>query len=235
MNDTTSRLESLEKSIDSQLKKSKNGLVAITVIYIILVIIVIGYTTFIVSYTKDLAKPPVIAEFIVGNIQAKVPDLTQNIKDNSKAYGNFLAKQTLVYIKSFIPLLTNMAKVQLDNTAEVINSEMNENYLPIINDYFKLNKVQINAMFKDMTDEQIAMQLNEMMYEELDKNAELLNVPIGESINQLKAKIDRLANTPNSQLNNEELAQKRIIAYWIYLIKYQDLTGFKPLKLNANN
>ncbi|HBM17468.1 MAG TPA: hypothetical protein DD381_14160 [Lentisphaeria bacterium] len=235
MNDTTSRIESLEKSIDSQLKKSKTSLIAVIAVYIVLVIIVLGYTTFIVTYTKALAKPPVVAEFIISNIQTKVPALTQTLKDNSKAYGSFLAKQTLAYIKSFIPLLANMARGQLDNTVEVINSQMNENYLPLINEYFKLNKDKINEMFRDMTDEQIATQLNEMMYEELDRNAELLNAPIGDSINQLKARIDKLANTPNSQLNNQELAQKRVIAYWIYLVKYQELTGFKALKLNNDN
>jgi len=234
MNDITTRLEVLEKSIDAQLKKSKNGLIAVAVVYIIVVLFVIGYTTFIVSYIKAVAKPPVVAEFIVGNIQSKVPAITQTLKKNSEAYGNFLAKQTLSYIRSFIPLLDDLAKAQLDKTALLVNTEMNNRYLPILDEYFKLNKDQINKMFNDMTDEQIATQMNAMMFEKLDKHAELLNGPLGDSINQLKVKIEKLANTPNSQLNNQELAQKRIIAYWIYLVKYQELTGFKDLKLNLS-
>ena len=234
MNETISKIESLERSIDSQLKKSKKALIAVVIVYVVLLVFVIGYTTFIVEYIKAVAKPPVVAEFIVGNVQAQVPKLTDNIKKNSDQYGSLLAGQTISYMRSFIPVLTDLAKVQLDKTALIINTEMNQRYLPILNDYFKLNKDQINQMFNNMTDEQIATQMNNMMFEKLDKNVELLNGPIGDSINDLRERIERLANTPNSQMNNQELAQKRIIAYWIYLLKYQKLTGFEDFKLKLN-
>ncbi|MEI6054556.1 MAG: hypothetical protein WCR55_00740 [Lentisphaerota bacterium] len=230
MNDIMAKIEALEKSIELQFKKSKSGIIWTSVIYIVIIIFVFAYTSFIMHELRVLAKPPVVAEFIVGQVQSRIPLATANLKKNSNAYADALADKTVAYIRSFIPLIGNMAKGQLDTTAQMINVQMDEQYLPIIEDYFKANKAQITEMFNTMTDEQVALQMNNILFEKLDKNVALLNGPIADTVNELKAKIDKLANTPNSQLTNQELAQKRIIAYWIYLVKYQKPTGFKTIK-----
>lgn len=232
MNDITMKLEALEKNIESQLKKSKSRIIWTGIIYLIIIIFVFAYTSFIMHELRILAKPPVVAEFIVGQVQSRIPLATENLKKNSNAYADELATKTVAYIRSFIPLIGDMAKGQLDITTEMINLQMNEQYLPIIEEYFQDNKDQITDMFNMMTDEQMALEMNNMLFEKLDKNATLLNGPIGETVNDLKAKIDKLANTPNSQLTNQELAQKRIIAYWIFLVEYQELLGSKALNLN---
>ncbi len=231
MNDTTAKFEALERNIETNLRKSKSGIYLVIIIYVVLVSFVFAYTAFIMRELKILAKPPVVAEFIVGQVQSRMPLLTDNIKRNSNAYADVLANRTVEYARSFIPLIGDIAKGQLDETTEVINVKMKEEYLPIVEEYFKLHKVQISEMFNSLTDEQMAVQMNSMLFERLDKELDILNVPLGETINDLDARVNKLANTPNSQLTKQELAQKKIIAYWIFLLNYQEVTGFKNLNL----
>lgn len=229
MNDTVIKLESLEKNIETQLKKSKRGIYLVVIVYVILIAFVFAYTSFIIRELKVLAEPPVVAEFIVEQVQARIPLVTDNLKRNSNAYADAIAGSTITYIRSSIPLIGDLAKGQIDKATDMINIQMNEQYLPIIEEYFKMNKVQITDIFNQLIDDQIALQMNNILFERLDSEAKLFNEPLTESINDLEAKILKLASTPNSQLTNKELAQKKIIAYWIFLINYQKLTGFSSL------
>jgi len=236
MNELHIKIEKLEQDITKQLKKAKLNVFFTIIVYIILAGFIMMYTTFVMYTFKEVATPEVIAELLVGSVQDGVPALTEDINSHSDKYAEMLAKMTIEYARNTIPEVKILIKNYLNNVANVINNEMNTRCYPIISEYFKIHKADILEAFNTMTDQEAMAHVINQLINELDECIDILRLPTIESINNLKADISRLAITPNDKLTKRELAEKRLIAYWMFLLKHEYPTDkLKFVFFDANN
>ena len=234
MSSDIDRLVTLESKLKKSLNKANRGLVVTAVVFIIVIAFEIFYTTYVYNSVKTLATPDNIAAYISGNIQEKLPEITAKINENPQKYADIMATETFNYAKSLLPLATDFTKEQLYSAANSINADLNSSYLPALNKYFADNKQEILQSFATFSDEEIAGQVTKAMLSSVNVELANMQLPFANAVSQLRSKMDRLAYMPDSELTKQELAEKKAIAYWVYLAKHSQYSKAPPLKYQSS-
>ncbi|MCF7792296.1 MAG: hypothetical protein K9M56_09920 [Victivallales bacterium] len=223
MSELENKIEKIENKLELQVKKSKKTLKITFIVYLVIAVFVIVYTSYITSSFKSLATPDTVAELLVTHAEKSIPKINKYLKNNADDITKKLADRTVDYTRSLIPSLGLVVKTQLDGITKSVNKEFNNKYLPIIDEYFKQHKTKIKDNINNLSNEQTAKILaNELMNQ---INFELVNVnrEFSSSILKFKKQVNELAYTPNNQLTKKELAHKKVVAYWMYLLKHAEI------------
>jgi hypothetical protein len=222
MTDTEKRLDILEEKLTIQLKKSKSSFRNTVIVYVLIIIFVIGYTSYVTSKFKDLATPETIAELLMLKTEETLPTINQYLIDNSQPLADSFANQTVDYTRAMIPSLGLLVQAQLDLFVGQINNEFNTKYMPVIDEYFKENKDSIVQNINTLSNEQSAELLAKALMEQVDFGVLNISNEFNTAMIKFKQQVNYLAYTRNNKLTKKELAHKRAIAYWMYLVKHAD-------------
>ena len=222
MTDIDIKLNIIEEKLAAQLKKSKFSLKITAILYLIIVIFVIAYSSYVTSKFKALATPDTIAELLILKAEQSIPVITDYLKDNSHALADSFANQTVDYARSMIPSLGLLIQGNIDVFITRINDEFSSKYLPIIDEYFKLNKTSILQHIKTLSNEDAAKALAEELMERVNFGVLSTGSEFNTAMVEFKQELDHLASTPNDKLTRKELAHKRAIGYWVYLVKHAE-------------
>ena len=214
------KLERLEEKLNQQQKKSKSALKVTVIAYAILIIFCIAYSVYVGNSLTTLATPSTVSELIIMQAEQHIPKLNNYIAKNSNQLADNLALETVNYARLMVPTVSLVVKNQLDRLTIRINSEFNSKYLPIINTYFKENKTEIIKEINNLSDEQTAEKLTSILIDRTNVELVVINNNFTNAMVKLKKQVDTLANTPNSQLTKKELAHKKALAYWMYLMDH---------------
>jgi hypothetical protein len=220
MTDTDKKLNIIENKLAIQLKKSKSSFRNTIIIYLLIIIFVIVYSTYVTSRFKDLATPDTVAELLMFKTEEALPIINQYLLENSQPLADSFATQTVDYTRAMIPSLGLLVQGQLDLFAAQINNEFNTKYLPVIDEYFKENKDSIVQNINTLSDEQSAELLAKALMEQVDFGVLNISNEFNTAMIKFKQQVNYLAYTRNSKLTKKELAHKRAIAYWMYLVKH---------------
>ena len=220
MTNVNDRLEAIEEKAAIQLKKSKSSLRNTIIIYLLIIVFVVGYSSYVITKFKNLATPDTIAELLMLKTEEALPSINKYLNDNSQILADSFATQTVDYTRAMIPSIGLLAQGQLNVLVDQINNEFNQKYLPIIDEYFKEHKSEIIKNINTLSDEKSAKLLANHLMELVDFGVLNIGAEFNASVTEFKNEINHLAYTKNSNLTKKELAHKRAIAYWMYLIKH---------------
>ena len=223
MADIDKKIDVLEEKLSLQLKKSKRTLKTNIIAYAVIVAFVITYTAYITKSFKELATPSTVAELLVMQTELALPELNEYLKENSELIAEQAAVNTVESIRAMVPSLGLLVKMQFDVLVDSINAEFSTKYMPIIDEYLKENRKEIIYNIKTMSDEKAAKLLAEGLFEQIDFDLLNINNEFTGSVLKFKKEINKLAYTPNNKLTKRELAHKRAIAYWMFLLKYAEI------------
>jgi len=219
--DINNRLDSLEQLLTKTQKSYRKNMKLTIICYIILVIFVICYTSFIMYKVKELATPSTVAELITIHVQNKLPELTSYLSNNSEKIANDASEQAVNYALSVIPTLGGIVEHQLDKFSDDIIAKISEEYIPVLNEYFKLHEDEFMSTIENLSDEQTAIKLTQLMTNNFNKELTIIGDQLYLSSNSLEKSINAITTKPNSELTQQEFAKKELLIYWMFLIKNQ--------------
>ena len=221
------RIELLEQKLNAQLKKSKTSLKITFIVYLIITIFVIAYTSYITLTFEDLATPSTVAELLVMQTENTFPEINSYLDQNSQTLANSFAIDTVDYVRSMVPSLGLLVQMQFDVLVDSVNKEFSSKYLPIIDDYFKTHKSEIIKNINTMSDENVAKILAEELMGQINFELIDINNQFTNAMLKFKSQVNKLAYTPSDKLTRRELAHKKAIAYWMYLLKHAETGKLK--------
>jgi hypothetical protein len=220
MTDTDKKLEAIEEKLTIQLKKSRFSLWITSLIYIIILLFVIVYTAYTTITFKELATPKTVAELLIMKTEQVIPNINKYLTQNTNSLADKFAIQTVDYARTLIPSVGLVVQGQLDVTVKQINDDFNRKYLPTINEYLKENKTDIISNINTLSDEEAAKTLAKEIMKQVDPGILDISNEFNAKMIKFKKEINHLAYSPNSKLTKKELAHKRAIIYWKYLVEH---------------
>ena len=227
MTDTDIKLSVIEEKLASQLRKSRFSLRITAILYLVIVIFVIAYTSYVTKKFKALATPDTIAELLIMRVEQSIPLITNYLIDNSEVLAESFAIQTVDYGRSMVPSLGLLIRGQIDVFVTQINEDFSNKYLPIIDAYFSENKADIMHNINSLSDEKAAELLATSLTDQVDFGILTAGSKFNAGMVEFKQELDYLASTPNDKLTRKELAHKRAIGYWMYLVKHAEIGKLK--------
>lgn len=233
MNNLETKLATLEALANEQEAKLSKGIRNAIITYMILALVVFGYTLFVGNKLIELTSPQVVKEQFMAYIN-QVPQQRQALYDTYKKNSDAWAKALVSNVIDSMPLLENQIQALLTQYTDALARQVETEILPSFTAYLKAEAPEIQAKYKDLTDKDVAIGMANIFVDiietEMDK---YINKELVDDLNKLQVQLQELAK-PNASLTQRQDAQRRVIQYWVFLTEHTPVgesvfNGFMPV------
>jgi hypothetical protein len=212
--DKITTLENLLEGRERKLyKKIRNSII----IYIVLVIFVIAYTSFVVTQIKKMTTVEYAFEIIKGTMSEHTTTLRNKGIEKIKANSDMWATNLVQQIVDIIPLLEKPIIAMFDDMTNYIVLHVEHVLVPAFTATLRENSAELKARYNDFEDEEKMQGLSyifvEIFENEMDK---YINAKFVSEVFNLQKKLRELSSN-NVKLTKKEDAQRRILINWMYL------------------
>ncbi|QSH40863.1 hypothetical protein P0136_11020 [Lentisphaerota bacterium ZTH] len=205
-----------EKSLSSSLNKA-------LIFYVVIVILLGGYTLFLNAKIRQLATPSNLACLVNGRIRDSIPQIARNLEGKLEPGAKQMALHTVKLAGDAIPKLAEIGKAQLDFYAVKIAEDVEHKHFKQFQGIFMhcLDEVAKN---KDLLkDKNLGKAISADICKRLDAEVgNIIDSSFFKSIDDLKVQLDELRIKKVSRLTKRDYAEKMFIIYWLYLVNNKE-------------
>lgn len=220
MNELNNRVQQLAKEIADARFKVDTALRSTIVFYIIVILGITAYTLYLGYKIQQLATPQTVATMIGSALKDQMPAIQQQLVQQAKIQAPIMAKKTIDAGEKLLPQAEMLIKSKIDSSIETIIDKTVNTAMPVIMDRLKANFDDIskhkNLIADKKTAETIADLLSTGIAAELDK---VIDTSFYNEITKLQKDIDSIAQQSAAKITMREMAEKRVIIYWLYLVE----------------
>ncbi|MCP3967679.1 MAG: hypothetical protein GY750_20665 [Lentisphaerae bacterium] len=219
--------DKIEKLCDEVVKEEKclsSALNKALIFYVLVIILLGGYTIFLNTKIRQLATPANLACLINERIRDSIPKLAQNVEAKLEPGAKQMAQHTVKLASDTIPKLAEIGKTQLDYYACRLAEDVEHKHFKQFQTIFMTCMDDV-AKNKDMIkDKNLGKAISQDICSRLDKEvASIIDESFFKSVDDLKLQIDKLRLKKASRMTKQEYAEKMFIIYWLYLVNNKDL------------
>lgn len=228
-------IEQLSQKLAAEKKYFETSFRRTVILYGLLIIIVAGYTTFIVTQLEKTLTSENVAVMLNNHIAGMLPGMTQDLRDRMKPAAEKMAEQIVSSGHAMIPQATAMAKVRIDEMLDEqftkILASYKTDYAPEVENKTVEFLSRID-MTKDAVDrkafaKEIVDGINEKIYwPEAD---------INKAIIALNDDLSTLKNTPAKRLTRQKLNERQLILCWLSMVERTQKGGELDYLSNMSN
>ncbi len=229
MNELDQRLLKLSEEVTAAKGKLNTALRSSVIFYIIIIVGVTAYTLYVGGKIRQLGTPQTVAAMIGNAFKEKMPDFQRQLVQQARTQATIMAKQTIDLGERMIPQAEMLAKAKIDAGISAMIDHTVNKAMPTLLESLKASFDEVCKKKDLITDkklaEEVAALLAARLAAELD-NA--IDVSFYNELNKLQQDIDAIAQKAPGKLTQRELAEKRVIIYWLYLVEKAE-PGTSPL------
>lgn len=230
--DTIKRIARLEQRAAEECAKIKKSLAVSVAVYGFIFLLAAGYTTVVFTMIKERSTPKELAALVIDYAQSKLPDVKDELARQSKDNAPVLADKAVNMAHSLIPQGSQFIKTQIDTLADELISQTRNNYLPQIAVEIQKTLASFNEETKGLKDPEIAKGYAELFAESLDLElGKIIDEKAKVQMRWLLNEIATLSSKPVSRMSARELAEKRFIMYWLFLLNHGEIGDSKLTEL----
>jgi len=218
-NDTIKRLEALEKSAQEEFSKAKRGLTVTCIGYAVLFIVVVAYTTVAYKLITSWATPETISAMAITYAKDQLPLLKNEIGKQTKENAPVIADRLVSMVHSVIPQAENFAKTQIDMAVDTQLEKFRNEYMPELTLELKKTLKDAEKSAKPLTEPGASKEYADFFADTLDAElAKILDENAKKQMAWLRDELGVLKSKPASRMTAKELAEKRLVIYWLFLV-----------------
>lgn len=215
--------DKIEKLYDSVAKEEKSFVSSLNkalVFYLIVIIILSGYTIFINVKIKELATPTNLAVALNTKIKESIPNFARQIKDQMKPGAKQLADRTVESVQALVPRVTDIAKSQIELYVSELMTQVESDHLAAMQRIFEAG-VDETLKNKDIIkDKNLGKALASHITGKIDEELRnIINNEFFNSMDKFRNDIDALRAKPIDKMTKKEYAEKMFIIYWISIVE----------------
>lgn len=214
------RVVKLETFIAGEQASLRRGTRYILVTYLVLLVVVAGYVTYVTAALKDLTSMKGQAQLLQAAV-SELGTLRGQLLRDYQANKQVWAKESADYLVAQIDGLEPLAQEGMKSLFDMLGQEIEQRTIPAFTEALKANAAELKAANKDLTDKEVAQGLAILFNETIDKElAAVINENLVKSINSLQKDLDKLARADVKTLTAKQDAERRLIQDWVWLTEH---------------
>lgn len=223
MNDIKAKLDALSQRLEKAGSKYSTGNKIISVAYVVVILIVIAYTTIITAKLREYATPKNVAQDISAQVIASLPKMQFAIEREIRQNLPMWTDRMMEQIYEYIPRCEKMVIDAIDTQADTLIAQAKMNYLPEITAYFKTNIKESLKNADILKDETLAKSMAHGMIEDIEAEMDrIINREFFSRLDALHQELVSITRKPKAQLTLREDAERRALLNSVFLVYYAD-------------
>jgi len=229
MNEFDKKIQELAEEIKTTRFKVDTALRSTVVFYAIVIIGVAAYTLYIGNRIQEYATPQAVAALLGDKVREQLPEICKTLVQQARTQAPIMATKTIDAGEKLLPQMEILAKSKIDAGVAMIIDHTVKATFPALLEQLKPSFDEISknkSLISDKkTAEDIANILSGQIGIELDK---VIDASFYTELSRFEKDIYALAGKAPHKLTQQELAEKRAIVYWLYLVEKAE-PGESPL------
>jgi len=223
MNELETKVDALAARLEGIRRKAVTGTITTAIVYGLLVVFVFGYTNFVIVKLKKLATPDNLSALARASFQGQLPALRRSIVTIVKDYAPQLADYVADLPREVLPAIEQQIKDLADSQVDALAVAVKTDLVPRMMEVLDTNAAAINLTAESLKDQSVANGLALLLVDEVELQMEkMFNEQFHRSCLDLRDQIDQLRERPVDKLTNKELAERKLLAGWVFLVEYGD-------------
>ena len=223
MNDNIlNKIDILVKDAEEQRNKVVASNKALSIVYVLLALFVIGYTTFLFVQIKKAVKNDSISAILRNMVSEQLSNVPGMLDDLIDKQAEPLADAVIAAVYDQIPSLEMKVKDLIKDHSGSLISQIKTDLFPQFHAIIKENSAEIRAAAEALTEEESTKELARILVkkivDEIDYSHGLITSEAQSKVDEINKHFAALINKPASELTNKEASQRRLIVNWLYLI-----------------
>lgn len=221
--DLIAKLDALDKTIQDERNKVSSNIKLAAFAYGIIVILVFGYTTFITLRYREMATPKTVAVIVSDAAKNKIPLMSGYLHEHAKTQAPAWADRGFEYLHTMVPEIEKLAKTQIDDIIDGVIKHTQDNYVPQLSKYLDEHVDRLFSNKDVVTDHKLARGISQLLVDELNREIDkVVHDKFYTKISDLRKDVEVIAAKPKERLTKKEDAERRVLLYWMFLVKYGD-------------
>lgn len=216
------KIASLETLLADQQDRLKRSIRNTFVIYGILVLFVLAYSSVVLMKIKQSTSPEAMAELATGYLNSELPKARESMVAMLEEHADEWAEGAAEYVTDSIPAMENQVQFLLDDLTDKLVEHLRAQLVPAFTEFIREDAAELRERFKDLNDDEvikgITLTFLQVIDEELDS---YLNERFVAQAEELQIALHKLAD-PNRRLTRKQLAQRQAIHAWAYLAEHAE-------------
>ncbi len=208
----------LQALVEEKEKQYTRSIIRTTVIYVLLFLFVLGYTTFIYQSFKTSATPEAIAGIVIDYARERMPGAVMSLRKELAPAGERLARKSVEMLLDAVPQAGNIVRDMIATQVNDLLTYVEDKQMPV---FYKLVDEQIADVLKahkEMKDEKLLNYFPDIAADKIsDEMRKVVTADVFTGIQDLEGQLQFLRNTPNQKLLRRQYCEKMLIVYWVYL------------------
>jgi hypothetical protein len=219
------KINALSEKIEKMHKQALNSTKVTAIGYLIVVLFVFGYTTFIMNWIKAEVSADKLSASMRVMIEGSI--LTD---ENREAMVKYCREQAPVWAEDLvqmthqqlIPTMKLKVKGIVDKTSDDAIGILKRDLFPQIKELVIANAKDLDTK-KDITDQNIANELAKILADECEREMDVfVNDNVKRRIGILRDGLHNMAVKPYRDLTQKEGAKRRLLVNWVYLMEHHE-------------
>lgn len=208
----------LQTLVEEKEKRYTRSIVRTTVIYVILLLLVLGYTTFIYHSIKNAATPEALAGLLVDFARERMPDAVMTLRKELRPAGERLGKKSVDMLLDAIPQVGNIVRDMVGTQINDMLTYVEDKQMPVLYSLIDEQIADVLKAHKQTRDEKLLDFFPEIAAEKISEEMKkVLTADVFNGIQDLEKQLQFLHDTPNQKLLRRQYCEKMLIVYWVYL------------------
>jgi hypothetical protein len=218
-NNLQEQINQLEKKLLKHEQNFKSSFRNTTIFYAVIIVVVLAYTTILNKKIKEAATPASVAVMINEKVAAAIPELRSQIKTQLEPSAKEAATKTVAMLHKITPYAKELVKSRINIYTDKIADKLEKEHLPAFEVALDRALTDVEKNKDIVKDHNLGKELSAHLIKELDKElAKIIDRPFMDALDKLTSDIEKLHSTPANELNKKQLAERKFIATWLYLI-----------------
>jgi len=217
-------LENLTKAVREKKNKAENTTRLYAIIYGILVIFVIAYTSIIFAKIKEYATPDAVSAIVKNKIKDSLPGLDKALLDKARKNAPFIADKAVEAVNDVIPKAEDMIKDVINQNTKLLIAQIKTDIFPQFLKVLRDNEKPISESAKAISDEYVAKELAKTLADDIKREIDnnVICYELFQKLSSVTNELDKIVRKPANELTAKEAAERKIIVNWIFLVKKGD-------------
>jgi hypothetical protein len=213
------RIDKVYESIVKEEKVFSRSLTKTILFYLVIVVVMVGYTVYLNIKIHELATPKNLAITINNSIKNMIPRFSQNLKNEMEPRAKQAALKSVGLLHSGIPYIKEMLKSQINIYVDKMALDMEKEHMVKFESVIDEALIKVTKNKDLAKDKELGKALAAQLSSEMDKElAKIIDKPFIDAVDKFRLETEALRNKPTSKLTRKEFAEKSFIATWIYLV-----------------
>lgn len=208
----------LQTLVEEKEKQYTRSVVRTTVIYVILFLLVLGYTTFIYQNFKSSATPEALAGLVVDFARQRMPEAVLTLRKELCPTGERLGKRSVEMLLDAIPQAGNIVRDMIGVQINDLLTHVDDKQMPVLYTLVDEQIAEVLKAHKLTKDEKLLDYFPAVASEKIsDEMKKVVTADVFDGVQDLEKQLQFLHDTPNQKLLRRQYCEKMLIVYWVYL------------------